>query len=146
MVFQKIVSDPVMVEDGSRSACGEYPHCWSCRSFLLTLETWHTRSGAPDAMPTNILVASLLIVSWNLLPRALPGEKRQRTPGHSLLMLCINSPCTPGHSLLMPFPRLAGVTSPRQRWFEPGRAGENAMVVTTDVKLPQNRRSKIPHP
>ena len=28
----------------------------------------------------------------------------------------------------MPFPRLAGVTSPRQRWFEPGRAGENAMV------------------
>ncbi len=28
-----------------------------------------------------------------LLPRALPCEKRRRTPGHLLLMLRINSPC-----------------------------------------------------
>ena len=32
----------------------------------------------------------------------------------------------------MPFPRLAGVTSPRQRWFGPGRAGQDA-VVTSEV-------------
>ena len=30
-----------MAEDFSRSACGEYPHCWSCGSFSLTLESWH---------------------------------------------------------------------------------------------------------
>ena len=36
----------------------------------------------------------------------------------------------------MPFPRLAGVTSPRQRWFEPGRAGENAMVAGLGVPVP----------
>ena len=35
-----------------------------------------------------------MLLGWNLLPRALPGEKRQCTPGHPLLMLRINSPCS----------------------------------------------------
>ena len=26
---------------GSESACGEYSHCWSYRSFSFTFETWH---------------------------------------------------------------------------------------------------------
>ena len=30
--------------------------------------------------------------------------------------------------ILGALPRLAGVTSPRQRWFGPGRAGQNAVV------------------
>ena len=41
MIVQKIVSDPEIAEGGSRSACGEYPHCCCCKSFSLTLETWH---------------------------------------------------------------------------------------------------------
>ena len=46
-----------MVEDGSRSACGEYPHCWSCRSFLLTLETWHEQRYASfQVILDNILL------------------------------------------------------------------------------------------
>ena len=30
-----------IVDVGSGSACGEYSHCWSCRSFSFTFETWH---------------------------------------------------------------------------------------------------------
>ena len=29
------------MDAGSGSACGEYSHCWSCRSFSLTFETRH---------------------------------------------------------------------------------------------------------
>ena len=66
-------------------------YCWSCRSFSLTFEIRHNRSGAPDSIPTNFSVASLLIELCKL--GFLPNEKRQCTPGHSLLMLRINSPC-----------------------------------------------------
>ena len=45
----------------------------------------------------NFLVASLLIECC--LPGILPSEKRQYTPGHSLLMLRINSPCLSGRAL-----------------------------------------------
>ena len=30
-----------IMDAGSGSACGEYSHCWSCRSFSFTFETWH---------------------------------------------------------------------------------------------------------
>jgi len=31
------------MDAGSESACGDYPHCWSCRSFSLTFENWYER-------------------------------------------------------------------------------------------------------
>jgi hypothetical protein len=30
-----------MMDVGSEHACGEYSHCWPCRSLSLTFETCH---------------------------------------------------------------------------------------------------------
>jgi hypothetical protein len=47
---------------GTASACGEYSHCWSCRFFSLTFETWH------EQLHTNELLsgflADLVLLNW----------------------------------------------------------------------------------
>ena len=65
-----------MVEDGSRSACGEYPHYWPCRSFLLTLETWHEQRYANEflsGVPTDCELESLPAKRANVSGGALVG-------------------------------------------------------------------------
>lgn len=42
------------MDAGSESACVENSHCWSCRSFPLTFETWH------ENLHTNELLSGLL--------------------------------------------------------------------------------------
>ena len=52
-----------IVDVGSGSACGEYSHCWSCRSFSLTFETWHKQLHTNKFL--SGFLADYVLLNWN---------------------------------------------------------------------------------